>query len=312
MIDIVLVNWNAGALLCEAISSIFESGGEEFQSIIVVDNGSTDDSIRVLKEAHGSSPRLKIIENVDNKGFGAACNQGAALGSSTYVLFLNPDTRLLPRALVVPLRFMEDPKSADVGICGIQLVDETGTIAPTCARFPSVRAFVYQALGLTRLSWFRSRNYRMDEWDHRSDREVDQLIGAFFFVRRSLFEDLGGFDERFFVYFEEVDFSFRTRQAGWKSVYLTGAQAFHEGGGTSGQVKATRLFYSLRSRLLYGFKNFSLLSAWMLTLVTLCIEPLSRVVFSLVRGGPTDARNTLKAFRMLLSALPEIVGRRTP
>jgi len=85
---------------------------------------------------------------------------------------------------------------------------------------------------------------------------VDQVIGAFFLVRRALFETLGGFDERFFMYFEEVDFSKRAQMRGAASVYLGAARAFHSGGYSSRQVKASRLFYSLRSRFLYGFKHF--------------------------------------------------------
>jgi GT2 family glycosyltransferase len=84
---------------------------------------------------------------------------------------------------------------------------------------------------------------------------VDQLIGAFFVVRRSLFESLGGFDERFFVYYEEVDFSWRARQAGYSSVYLPGVHALHHGEASSGQVKGRRLFYLLRSRALYARKH---------------------------------------------------------
>ena len=147
----------------------------------------------------------------------------------------------------------------------------------------------------------------MSEWDHATNRDVDQVIGAFFLIRRTVFEALNGFDERFFVYFEEVDVSYRARQAGWRSVYLATARAFHAGGGTSQQVKAARLFYSLRSRLLYGFKHFSRLRAWALVGVTLLVEPISRLVFSAIRGGREDVLNTLRAYGMLWRALPSIL-----
>ena len=128
-------------------------------------------------------------------------------------------------------------------------------------------------------------------------------------MRRSVFEALNGFDERFFVYLEDVDFSLRAKQAGWKTAYLTDAQAFHAGGGTSSQVKAARLFYSLRSRLLYGFKHFPSWQAWVLLWITLLVEPFSRTVFSLIRGGTRDVRNTWSGYGMLYRDLPDILGK---
>ena len=97
----------------------------------------------------------------------------------------------------------------------------------------------------------------MSEWAHDTDREVDQVIGAYFLTRRALFQKLGGFDQRFFVYFEEVDFCVRARTAGSTAFFLAGAQAFHRGGGSSEQVPAQRLFYSLRSRMAYSHKHFT-------------------------------------------------------
>src|SRR5660398_194498 len=110
----------------------------------------------------------------------------------------------------------------------------------SCARFPCVSGFLAHAVGLDRS--FPRLGHFMAEWDHLANRQVDHVIGAFFLVRRGLFEQLQGFDERFFVYFEDVDFSCRAKQSGWKSYYLADTQAFHAGGGTSNQVKAQRSF----------------------------------------------------------------------
>jgi hypothetical protein len=167
--------------------------------------------------------------------------------------------------------------------------------------------FLSQALGLNRLPGLHHLAQVMSDWKHNSTCKVDQIMGAFFLMRHSLFGSLGGFDERFFVYFEEVDLSLRARQAGWRSVYLADAKAFHAGGGASRQVKAIRLFYSLRSRLLYGFKHYTSFRAWMLVGVTLLVEPLTRVVFSLMSGGMAEVRNTLKGYGMLLMDFPGIL-----
>jgi GT2 family glycosyltransferase len=306
-LDIILVNWNSGNRLTEAITSIAQHHNSLVTSVIVIDNASTDASLTSVEALTDLPFPLRIIRNLANRGFGAACNQGAALAGSEYLLFLNPDTRLFQHSLSAPLAFMRRLENGDVGIVGIQLVDEQNHITRSCSRFPSVGIFLSQALGLNRLPGLQHLALGMSEWMHNSTCKVDQIMGAFFFIRHSLFELLGGFDERFFVYFEEVDLSLRAHQAGWRSVYLADAKAFHAGGGASRQVKANRLFYSLRSRLLYGFKHFTSFRAWLLVGVTLLIEPLTRVVFSLTNGGLADVRNTLKGCGMLLQDFPRIL-----
>jgi len=309
-LDVVIVNWNSGEMLSQCVKSIQKAwhGSFVFGKVYIVDNGSTDESLAFAKSFIEFPFKLEILQNHENRGFGAACNQGAAQATSDYLLFLNPDTRLFESSLSAPVVYMSRSENADVGIVGVQLLDEFGHIARSCSRFPSGGTYIAQALGLNRLPTLGRLTQAMIEWPHDHTRTVDQVIGAFFMIRRSLFVDLGGFDERFFVYFEEVDLALRTREAGWRSVYLVEAQAFHVGGGTSHQVKAHRLFYSLRSRLLYGFKHFSRWQAWVLLVVTLVLEPVTRSVFSLLnRGG--DLRNTLRAYAMLYADLPSLLSK---
>jgi len=143
----------------------------------------------------------------------------------------------------------------------------------------------------------------MYEWDHTNTREVNHVTGAFLLVRKKLFEILGGFDERFFVYLEDLDFSLRAYKAGWKTIYLADAHAFHKGGGTSEQVKPKRLFYSLRSRIRYGYKHFNFFSATLLLLGTLFIEPLSRLSLAVSRMSTTEVKNVFKGFAMLWQSM---------
>lgn len=236
-IDIVIVNWNAGPNLRACIRSIAQYEDGLVGKIIVVDNGSTDGSEACVE----GLPGVILLRAGTNLGFGKACNLGAQESKSQYLLFLNPDTRLFADSLIVPFAYLQRSEHANIGICGIQMLDGHGHISRTCARFPSVVGFVVHALGLNKLHGLRACSHRMEEWDHSTTREVDQVIGAFFLIRRSLFDLLGGFDERFFVYYEEVDLCYRASEAGWRSVYLAGAQAFHAGGASSGQVKAERL-----------------------------------------------------------------------
>ena len=305
-IDIVLVNWNAGSLLRDCVHSFEEARLKGFSlgQVVIVDNGSTDGS---LDEWAFSDLPLKIIKNIDNKGFGAACNQGAQGSHADYLLFLNPDTRLFADSLSVPLAFMEAAQNQSVGICGIQLIDEHEEISRSCARFPTSRMFLSKIFGLDRLFPGLFQSHFMEEWGHEENREVDHVIGAFFLVRRHLFEQLDGFDKRFFVYLEDLDFSLRAKESGWASYYLADARAYHKGGGTSEQVKARRLFYSLRSRILYGYKHFTPTQATLLLVSTLCFEPLTRLSFNLFQGAFKSASETISGYLMLYRALPEIM-----
>jgi GT2 family glycosyltransferase len=271
---------------------------QEIAQIIVVDNKSSDGSERAVEDL----PKVKLIRAEDNLGFARACNLGARCANSEFLLFLNPDTRVRSESIDVPLEFMRRKENAGVGICGIALVDEEGQVARTCARFPTSARLVSHAIGLDRL--WPAMGPSMREWDHEEPRVVDQIIGAFFLIRRELFESLAGFDERFFVYFEEVDLSLRANILGWRSVFLPDAQAFHAGGGTSRQVKSKRLYYSLRSRLIYAFKHFSVFGAGIVTAATLFVEPLVRSFHSILTGGGASLREIWHGFHLLFRWLP--------
>ena len=303
-IDIIIVNWNSGEQLHRCLSSIATYGANQINKVVIVDNNSSDESLKYIK---CFSLPLEIIKNQRNIGFAAACNQGAAICSAKYLLFLNPDTKLFPGSLSVPLAFMESDNNKQVGICGIQLVRKDGTIARTCARFPTLWRFLAESSGISRIPIFGYTGMHMKEWDHANSQPVDQVIGAFFFVRRALFERLHGFDESFFVYFEEVDFSYRANINGWSSWYLTEAKAFHEGGGTSRQVKDKRLFYSLRSRLLYAFKHLPTWQAILVLFCTLGVEPFTRSLYCALTGNISGIANILKAYKLLLQDFSNII-----
>jgi GT2 family glycosyltransferase len=130
---------------------------------------------------------------------------------------------------------------------------------------------------------------------------------------------LNGFDERFFVYYEELDFSFRAFQKGWRTCYLSAFQAYHKGGGASDAVKDIRLYYAMRSQILYGFKHFKRTTAFLLMLGVLFIEPWTRMGKAVLKNSAELFRNTLKAYAMLWHDLPnwfrvcrEISGRPFP
>ena len=304
MIDIVIVNWNAGRFLSNCLDSIEENSEGLVASVTVVDNGSQDGSEEYAESRESSH----LIRTGQNLGFGKGCNVGAANGDADFLLFLNPDARLLPGSLSACHEFMSSERGGRIGICGVQLLDDNSILSRTSSRFPSTSNLIARATGLDKLlpKW----GTRMVEWDHSDSRKVDQVMGAFFFIRRALFEELGGFDERFFVYFEEVDLSKRSSDAGWASWYLADAEAMHYGGGSSENVKALRLFYSLRSRIVYIRKHFGRAQFLAVLFFTLTTEPVVRLVRAIARLKPDEAMQTLKAYRLLVGYLSKPCGHR--
>jgi GT2 family glycosyltransferase len=304
-LDIIIVNWNSGHFLRQCLESIADcsQSGWELYRVVVIDNASTDSSIEGLETLNLP---LVVTLNPVNRGFAAACNQGSRGSTAHFLLFLNPDTRLCPQSLRQAVTFLERQENDRVGILGIQLLNERGEISCSCARFPTIGHFLSKMLGLDRLFPRVFRPRYMVEHELGKNQIVDQVMGAFFLIRRSLFEALRGFDERFFLYFEEVDLSYRALSNGWMSYYLADAQAYHIGWGSSSQVKGERLYHSLRSRILYGYKHFSWHMATLLLLSTLVVEPITRVGRSLTQGSFQDVVDTFQGYLKLWGEAPRL------
>jgi N-acetylglucosaminyl-diphospho-decaprenol L-rhamnosyltransferase len=310
-LDVVIVNWNAGRHLRLCLESLARASRERFslQRVVTVDNASIDGSCDALDDL---PLPLAIVRNAENRGFAAACNQGAAGSTADYLLFLNPDTEVHLDSLDRPIAFLQSPGAHDVGICGVRLENADGGPAIAAARFPSASRCLSSALGLTRLwpSMFPSGLVQLSPSD--PDQEVDQVIGAFFLIRGGLFRRLDGFDEQFFLYFEEVDLSRRASRLLCRSMVLTGPSVRHVGGISSSQAKGDRLFFSLRSRLLYGRKHFTTLEQRTLLAASLA-ELAVRAVHALARGAWGDLRDAWLASgrlaRFLLTGDTGAVGR---
>ena len=300
MVDIVIVNWNSGHFLEECVKSLsLEENAFRINKIIVVDNASADDSLDKLP----ASEKIMVIRNPTNLGFSKACNQGFRCCQSEYVLLLNPDARLLPDTLRESIHFMK--QRTDVDIMGCQLLEDNGEIAKSCARFPTVLRMCFETIGLSKIApGIFTPATLMTDWDHRESRLVDQVMGAFMFMRTIIFQKNGYFDERFFVYYEELDFSLRLSKLNGKSYYNTAVKAIHSGQGTTISVKAFRLFLNLKSRLQYCKKHFNPVGYAVIFFCSLVIEPFSRTLLLLVRGRLGEIKNVFKGYTMLVRSLP--------
>lgn len=297
MIDIVIVNWNAGSLLKDCIDSITNNENiAHVNYIFIVDNNSTDESISKIR----TYKKVRIIQNNENMGFAKAANQGFRMATSDYILLLNPDTLLFPNTLSDCIQFMGN--NTEVDILGCQLYNKEGQLLPSCSRFPTPLHFLFDGTGLSRLfPKLFTPALLMEDWDHKSDRFVDQVMGAFMFIRKNTFEKIGYFDEQFFVYFEDVDFSKKLADAHGKTFFNSSIKATHIGKGTTSNVKAFRLSLYIKSKLLYSRKYFSPAGYILTWLVTFFIEPFTRSLFFLFTGRFSEIKETFKGYAMYLT-----------
>ena len=294
-VDIVIVNWNAGAQLDECVRSVLAIDPQPVASVTVVDNGSTDGSAALIID----DERVRVLPQGRNLGFGRACNVGAQEGRADYILLLNPDTRLTEPAIGNAVAFLASPAGASYGICGVRHIDERGITARHCARFPRATTFLTESCGLSRLSPRLFPPLHLLEFDHLGDRPVDHVMGAFYLIRRSLWKTLGGCDEAFFVYLEDLDLSLRAAQAGAPSFYLGSTGIFHRGGGTSAQALGRALSYGLRSRLVYARKHFGVAGRLLTALDVFLVYPAALVGRALLRGSFGRVRGIVQAYGLL-------------
>lgn len=309
-LDIIIVNTNTGPELRQCLSSIClcqPNGLYILGRVVVVDNASSDGSLDGLD--YPAIP-LQIIRNSTNRGFAAASNQGASGSDADYLLFLNPDTRLLPDTLAKSVAWMNAPENSRTGILGVQMLEDDGRVNRSCARFPTTGRFISKMFGLNKLFSGIFPDHFYVEWDHSDSRYVDQVIGAYFFIRRSIFKAAGGFDERFYLYFEEVDMSINALRDGWRTYYLATAQCYHSGGAATSKMKPQRLFHVLRSRILYAFKHFGMASTITLLLATMFIEPISRLLQAMARASWTGMGEMIHGYSLLWRELPRILRSR--
>lgn len=305
-LDVVIVNWNAGDQLRACLASLAASAGAEHLRVVVVDNASSDGSADGLGRP---GLALTVLRNRENLGFARACNQGAAQGSADAILFLNPDTGVSRDGIAIARAQLDSEPGT--GIVGARLVDEAGHTHRTCARHPTGARLIAHTLFLDRVLPGLVRPHFLLDWDHAETRAVDAVMGAFLMIRRPLFARLGGFDERFFVYWEDADLCARTAAAGFAVCHAAGAEIRHRGQGTTEAVKDRRLFYFLRAQALYAHKHHGRAVSLAVLAAALTVNLPVRLGRALVRGGRGDAGAVIRAGLMLTRALPRLLTGRS-
>ena len=232
-LSIVIVSWNVKDDLLGCLASLKENPPSVPFEQIVIDNMSADGTADAVKENY---PEVTIIGNSDNRGFAAANNQGIELSRGQYILLLNPDTIVHPNSLNILVEYLDDNR--DVGTCGPKLLNADGSTQASVRRFPTFRGVFHRHTVCRFLGLFRSeyREWMMKDFGYERQADVDQVMGAAMLVRRSVIEEVGAMDADFFMYYEEVDWCYRIKQAGWRIVFVPDAVLTHLGGRSSEQV----------------------------------------------------------------------------
>ncbi len=253
-LTIVIVNYNSGDLLKECLKSIYASGMKRSFRIHVLDNCSSDGSPEMLAKTF---PDLTLTRNAHNVGFGRANNQVLRSVSDTrYFLALNPDIVVTPGSLDFMCTYMDEHPT--VGICGCKLLNPDLTLQDSCRTWPNPLTILLR--GLLVEKWYPNGrlflDYYMRDWDHDEIAEVDWVQGSCMMIRREIFPDVEPFDERFFMYYEDVDLAMRTWQAGWKVVYIPDVHMIHHHKQESHSWKSPRVrFQHIRSAIHFFHKH---------------------------------------------------------
>lgn len=266
MIDlsICIVNWNTGDLLAACVDSVLRTTHSSRFEVIVVDNASHDDSLDRLTSLVNGNPHIRVLRSQRNLGFAAGNNVALTASSGRYVVLLNPDTIVHDGAFDTAVAFLDAHPGC--GAMGPRLLNADGTLQPSIGHFPTLAGMFWETTRLNRVfprvKLFSSfKRFDMD-YDHQQ--AVDQPSGACLFVRRSAIDGADGdlkavglLDERYFMYYEEVDWCYRIKRAGWQILYTPTIVVTHIGGQSSNQNLTVRIVENAASRLRYFQKHYA-------------------------------------------------------
>lgn len=249
MIDlsIIIVSWNVAEMVEACLESIERTRDDLTLEIIVVDSASSDDTV---SRTTARFPHVVLMPQSENIGFSRCNNLGLARAQGKYLLLLNPDTIVLPGALSKLVAYLDEHPT--VGIAGPHTHNSDGSHQSTRRRFPTPMTAFFES------TWLQAHapqgllaHYYAADIDDDATAPVDWVQGSALMARRTVYEQIGGLDERFVMYSEELDWCRRAKDAGWGVVYVGDAHIIHHGGKSSDQIAAQRHIHFERSKLLY-------------------------------------------------------------
>jgi GT2 family glycosyltransferase len=249
-LSIVIVNWNSIAYLREAIVSIYKYTRDLSFEIIVVDNASTDGGVRDLKD---DFPMITVVESRENLGFSRANNLGYQHSSGNYLLFLNPDTKLVTPAINIMLGAIKS--LPEPGVVGCKLLNSDFTVQTSCVQtFPTITNQVLDVEYL-RLRWPSCKLWRLGALFSKTETpvEVDMVSGACLMLKREVFEQVGLFSEEYFMYAEDLDLCYKVRRSGLTNYYISTSSVVHHGGKSSNQQNVSQWSVVMKFNSIFKF-----------------------------------------------------------
>ena len=256
-LTIIIVNYNTQHLLSRCLDAVSDNLKQISGKIIIVDNFSKDDSVNYIRQHFNN---VQLITNDKNIGFGRANNQAIAGIEGEYVLLLNTDAFLSANTISDTILYMEaNPK---IGILGVKLTGEDGELQPSCRYFPTLSNIFLIKTGLNKL-FSQVQLIDNKNWDATQTQECDWVPGCYYLVRKSVIDQIGLFDPRYFMYYEEVDHCLRAKKAGWKVLYYADSAVIHLGGESAkseGKLTSGKQLNALQteSELLFFRKNYGI------------------------------------------------------
>jgi GT2 family glycosyltransferase len=253
VLSVIIVAWNSAPWIEPCLSSLMVDLQGIAGEVIVVDNASMDTTVDLI---HRRFPQVRLLQNPHNAGFGRACNQALAISRGEFVLFLNPDTHIQPGMVQTLLHFLRAHPEA--GAVGPTLLNPDGSLQLSGNSFPSLTNLWVEAFFLDRC--FPAHplfgGHKLSHVDRTVVREVDWVMGACLLAPQAVLEKIGGFDERFFLFFEDTDLCWRMRQAGYAVFFLPTARLVHFGGASPEHYTAPKILAYHHSLFLFARKYF--------------------------------------------------------
>jgi hypothetical protein len=247
-------------LTLDCLQSVYASETQYQYEVIVIDNHSSDGSVDAIRAVY---PEITLIANEDNTGFAKANNQGMEVASGRYVLLLNSDTLVQPDTLDTMIRFMDT--HPELGASGCKVILPDGSLDKACKRgFPTPSASFYYAFGWSK-RYPDNPKYNQYQLGHLSPDDeypVDVLVGAFMLVRRETIEQVGGLDETFFMYGEDIDWCYRIKQAGWGIYYYPRTYIIHIKGGSARRRPLKIIYEFHRAMWVFHRKHYKQQYNW--------------------------------------------------
>ncbi len=294
-LSIVIVNFNGGKLILSCIESIIRETKIDKYEIIVVDNDSSDNSIEKIREYY---PFVNIIKNVTNIGFSAANNIGFKVARGEFILLLNPDTLITDGAINKSLGYAQE--HTEVGLLGCEVLWGTGGRQSTLIKFPTLKDIVinmfvpYKIMRKNR--WLGQSRYV--GVDYSCEQDVDVIAGCYMMVNRAVLAEVGGLDEDFFMFGEEIEWCWRMYQSGRKVRYFPGSSIIHYGGGCSTSLSFRKVLLIAKGQLMVFKKTRGAIVA-LVANVLMLIRDLPRVIMwlmlRLINKNKADQSISLKA-----------------